>query len=154
MKTTFHPSTGDVFRDLGFSAVESEDLRLRSDLIIELQRQIACLGRSQTEIAKLLGITQPRVSNLAKGRLDLFSLDTLVEMLDKLGNRVDVTVRAKDSAEPSIPLVVDAPALTQWLGLTASAIHVAYFEGPSSIFSALAQGDAKTAADNQYALAA
>ena len=86
LKTT--RSTGNVFRDLGFPADEAEHLRIRSDLLIQLQRAIASQGLKQVEAAKLLGVTQPRVSDLMRGRLDLFSGDTLIDMLARLGIRV------------------------------------------------------------------
>jgi len=51
-------------------------------------------GLSQREAARLFGVTQPRVSNLVKGRLDLFSLDMLVTMLARAGVRVNLSVSA------------------------------------------------------------
>lgn len=90
-------STGDVFRDLGFSEQESEDLRLRSDLMIELKRQLDALGESQADVAARLGISQPRVSNLMRGRIDLFSLDSLVVLLGRLGSRVTIAVRPESA---------------------------------------------------------
>jgi predicted XRE-type DNA-binding protein len=93
MTTKLTPSSGDVFRDIGLSAGESKDLRLRSDLMIELGEQVRALNTSQIKVAERLGITQPRVCNLLKGRIDLFSLDSLVELLGRLGNAVDVSVR-------------------------------------------------------------
>ena len=88
MKLKSTRSTGNVFRDLGFPPDEAEHLRIRSDLLIQLQRAIASQGLKQAEAAKLLGVTQPRVSDLMRGRLDLFSGDTLIDMLARLGIRV------------------------------------------------------------------
>ena len=88
MKLKMTRSTGNVFRDLGFPPDEAEHLRIRSDLLIQLQRAIASQGLKQAEAAKLLGVTQPRVSDLMRGRLDLFSGDTLIDMLARLGIRV------------------------------------------------------------------
>ena len=88
MKVKMTRSTGNVFRDLGFPPDEAEHLRIRSDLLIQLQRAIASQGLKQAEAAKLLGVTQPRVSDLMRGRLDLFSGDTLIDMLARLGIRV------------------------------------------------------------------
>ena len=62
-------STGDVFRDLGFPAEEAEHLRIRSVLLIELQKTIGKRRLKQAEAARLLGVTQPRVSDLMRGRL-------------------------------------------------------------------------------------
>ena len=83
-------STGNVFRDLGFSSDEAAHLRIRADLLIRLQKAIESRGLTQAEVARLLHVTQPRVSDLMRGRLDLFSIDTLVDLLARLGVRVRV----------------------------------------------------------------
>jgi predicted XRE-type DNA-binding protein len=83
-------STGNVFRDLGFPPDEAEHLRVRSDLLIQLQKAIKSRGLKQAQAAKLLDVTQPRVSDLMRGRLDLFSVDTLIDMLARLGIRIRV----------------------------------------------------------------
>lgn len=90
MKLKLTRSTGNVFRDLGFSPDEAEHLRVRSDLLVQLQKAIKSQGLKQVEAAKLLEVTQPRVSDLMRGRLDLFSVDTLIDMLARLGIRVRV----------------------------------------------------------------
>ena len=90
MKLKMTRSTGNVFRDLGFPPDEAEHLRIRSDLLIQLQKAIRSQGLKQAEAAKLLDVTQPRVSDLMRGRLDLFSVDTLIDMLARLGIRVRV----------------------------------------------------------------
>jgi predicted XRE-type DNA-binding protein len=79
------PSTGNVFRDLDFSKAESEHLFVRADLLIQVQKAIASKGLKQAEAAKTLRVTQPRVSDLLRGRIDLFSTDTLIDMLARLG---------------------------------------------------------------------
>ncbi len=88
-------SSGNVFRDLGFPPGEAEHLRIRSDLMLNLQKAIAARRLKQGEAAELLGVTQPRVSDLMRGRLDLFSIDTPIDMLAQLG------VRAKVVLQPS-----------------------------------------------------
>ena len=80
-------STGNVFRDLGFSRDDAEHLVIRSELMLSLQDAIAARGLKQAEVAKLLGVTQPRISDLMRGRIDLFSIDTLIDMLARLGIR-------------------------------------------------------------------
>ena len=82
------PSTGNIFRDLGFSKEESEHLLVRADLLIHVQKAIASRGLKQAEAAKALRVTQPRVSDLLRGRVDLFSTDSLIDMLSRLGCRV------------------------------------------------------------------
>jgi predicted XRE-type DNA-binding protein len=88
------PSTGNVFRDLGFSKEESEHLLVRADLLIQVQKAIASRRLKQTEAAKVLRVTQPRVSDLLRGRIDLFSTDALIDMLARLGVRVRLIVRS------------------------------------------------------------
>src|SRR4029079_15765286 len=78
-------STGNVFRDLGFSKEESEHLLIRADLLIQVQKAIASRRLKQAEAAEILRVTQPRVSDLLRGRIDLFSTDSLIDMLARLG---------------------------------------------------------------------
>jgi predicted XRE-type DNA-binding protein len=87
------PSTGNVFRDLGFSKEESEHLLVRADLLIQVQKALASRGLKQAEAAKMLRITQPRVSDLLRGRIDLFSTDALIDMLARLGVGVRLVVK-------------------------------------------------------------
>jgi predicted XRE-type DNA-binding protein len=82
------PSAGNVFRDLGFSAEEAEHLLVRADLLIQLQKALASRGLTQVKAAKILRVTQPRVSDLLRGRIDLFSTDSVIDMLARLGIHV------------------------------------------------------------------
>ena len=84
-------SNRNVFRDLGFDVEESEHLKIRADLMIQVQKRIAAGGYRQADVAKILSITQPRVSDLLRGRIDLFSTDTLIDMLARLGVSVRLT---------------------------------------------------------------
>ena len=79
------PSTGNVFRDLGFSSDGSEHLLVRADLLIQLQKALASRGLTQAKAARILRVSQPRVSDLLRGRIDLFSTDSLIDMLARLG---------------------------------------------------------------------
>lgn len=93
MKLKVTPSTGNVFRDLGFRLQEAEHLLVRADLLIQVQKIIASRRLKQREAARLLHVSQPRVSDLLRGRIDLFSTDTLIDMLACLGARVRLTVK-------------------------------------------------------------
>ena len=75
----------NLYRDLGFSDTEAENLKGRSDLMIRLTEIIESRGLTQQEAAKLLGVTQPRISDLMRGKIDRFSIDGLVEMLGHIG---------------------------------------------------------------------
>lgn len=88
----------NVFRDLGFDVEESEVLRIKSDLMIELSELITGRGWTQAQAAELMGVTQPRISNLVCGKIDLFSIDTLIGMLDRAGVRVEVSTSPREVA--------------------------------------------------------
>ena len=92
MKIKRTRSTGNVFRDLGFSAEEAEHLKVRSNLMLHVQKVISARGLTQARAAKILGVTQPRVSDLMRGRIDLFSTDTVIEMLNHLGLHVKIVI--------------------------------------------------------------
>lgn len=92
MDTKITPSSGNVFRDLGFAEDEAEHLRVRSTLMVAVRKLIEERSLTQAEAAKLFGVTQPRISNLVRGRIDLFSIDTLIDMLARAGIRVDLAV--------------------------------------------------------------
>ena len=81
-------STGNVFRDLGFGPEAAEHLRVRSELMIQLCKLLQKRRLTQAKGARLLGVTQPRISDLTRGKIDRFSIDTLVEMLGRAGVRV------------------------------------------------------------------
>ena len=83
--------SANVFRDLGFSSVEAEHLRVRADLMLALEKLIARRQLTQAQAAKLLGVSQPRVNDLVRGRLHRFSIDALVDMLARAGIRVRFT---------------------------------------------------------------
>jgi predicted XRE-type DNA-binding protein len=92
------PSSGNVFRDLGFPREEAEHLLIRSDLMIAVQKAVARRGLKQAEAAKILGVTQPRVSDLLRGRIDLFSTDALIDLLARLGTRVRIVFSRRVAA--------------------------------------------------------
>jgi len=85
-------SAGNVFKDLGFPAEEADHLKIRSSLMGHLRQIIETRGLSQVEAAMLFGVTQPRVSDLVRGRIDLFSIDTLVDLLSRAGVSVRLEI--------------------------------------------------------------
>lgn len=88
----FVRGSGNVFADLGFDPEEAANLQLRSRLAIELGRYIEAEGITQTEAAGRLGVSQPRVSDLVRGKLDRFTIDALVTLLARVGRSVEVRV--------------------------------------------------------------
>ena len=91
-------SIGNVFRDIGFRNEEVEHLLVRADLMIQIQKLIASRRLNQRNAAKILGVTQPRVSDLLRGRIDLFSTDALIDMLARFGATVRLTVKVRPAA--------------------------------------------------------
>ena len=92
MKRRVTRSRGNVFLDLGFPPGEAEHLRIRADLMIHVHGLLTARGLTQAQAAKLLGVTQPRVSDLVRGKIELFSIDALVEMLARLGVKTRILV--------------------------------------------------------------
>ncbi|HTX51244.1 MAG TPA: XRE family transcriptional regulator [Caulobacteraceae bacterium] len=83
-------SVWDAIED---TRAQAENMKLRSSLMIALKDHIASEGLSQGQAAKLFGVTQPRVSDLMRGKIELFGLDTLVNMLAAAGLHVEVSVQ-------------------------------------------------------------
>jgi predicted XRE-type DNA-binding protein len=89
MNVDRHASVWDA---LGEDPAQAENLRIRSSLMVELTAWIERSGLTQAQIARRFGVTQPRVSDLVRGKIDLFSIDALVNMLTAAGLRLDLRV--------------------------------------------------------------
>lgn len=85
--------SGNIFIDLGFDKIEAENLRMRSDLMFRVSEFYRKSGMTQSAAAKALGLTQPRLNALLKGRLSLFSLDALVSIANRAGLNVRLVVK-------------------------------------------------------------
>lgn len=81
----------NVFADLGFGDAEAENLRIRSHLMTELVDLVGEM--TQVQAAKLLGVSQPRVSHLHAGKINLFTVDALVNMLAQAGVRLRISLK-------------------------------------------------------------
>lgn len=82
-------SVWDAIED---TPAEAENMKLRSALMMALKDHIASAGQSQSQAAKLFGVTQPRVSDLLRGKINLFGLDTLVNMAVVAGLHIELRV--------------------------------------------------------------
>jgi predicted XRE-type DNA-binding protein len=89
MKRKSYASVWDAIED---NPATAENMKLRSSLMIALKNHIDAEGLNQSQAAKLFGVTQPRVSDLLRGKIALFSLDTLVNMVAAAGLHVEVQV--------------------------------------------------------------
>ena len=92
-RATVTKSSGNIFRDLGFSEERSAELILKSSLLQALQETIRERGWKQSEAATQLGIDQAKVSKLLAGQMAGFSVERLVHFLSLLGHDVEVTVK-------------------------------------------------------------
>ncbi|MBR8832657.1 MAG: XRE family transcriptional regulator [Stigonema ocellatum SAG 48.90 = DSM 106950] len=86
-------SSGNVFADLGLS--NPEERLLKAELVRKISEIITNLNLTQVQVAEIIGIDQPKVSLLIRGRLSGFSTDRLISYLNKLGSDVEITVKPK-----------------------------------------------------------
>lgn len=91
--TTITKGSSDVSAELGFSPAESSNLRIRSELMTALREFIEEEGLTQADAAKRLKVSQPRISDLARGKISRFSLDSLVNVLSDVGLELDLRIR-------------------------------------------------------------
>lgn len=71
---------------------EAENMKLRSTLMTALKQHITRVKMSQVEAARLFGVTQPRVSDLMRGKINVFGLDALVNMAAAAGLHIEMRV--------------------------------------------------------------
>ncbi len=90
MSAKRYESVWDALEDTPGAA---ENMKLRSALMQELVAYIENAGVTQSEAAQQFGVTQPRISDLMRGKVDLFSIDALVNMLTAAGLHLDLRVR-------------------------------------------------------------
>jgi len=94
MKEKIVPSSGNVFADLGFPPEEAAILAMRADLMAQLRLVVEKRNWTQVEAAKVLGISQSRVSDLMRGKWDKFSLDMLVTLATRAGLHCELKLAA------------------------------------------------------------
>ena len=82
-------SVWDAIED---TPAQAENMKLRSALMMALKQRIAAGGLSQLQAATAFGVTQPRISDLIRGKIELFGLDTLVNMAAAAGLRVEMRI--------------------------------------------------------------
>ncbi len=87
-------SFDNVWEVLEDDPVMAENMKLRSTLLMAITRNIKSRNINETEAARLLEITQPRVSALLKGKIEDFRLDTLVNFAHRLGLHIDLKIAA------------------------------------------------------------
>lgn len=85
-------SHASVWDALEGSADQVENMKLRSGLMMALDQHITRAGWSQQDAASMLGVTQPRISDLVRGKIHLFSLDMLVNMAAAAGLHIELRI--------------------------------------------------------------
>ena len=89
MTSTKFKSVWDTIED---TSADAENMKLRSSLMRALEKQIRSREWTQSEAAQRFGVTQPRISDLMRGRINRFSLDTLVNMVSAAGLHIDMKI--------------------------------------------------------------
>ena len=86
--------SGDVFLDLGFDPAEAKVMALRAEVMLRLEQHLQMKGWTQSEAARRLGISQPRVSRLIRGKWQDFSLDMLLTLAARAGLEPELRLAA------------------------------------------------------------
>lgn len=105
------PSSGNIFADMGLA--NPEERLLKAKLARLVNKAIEGKGWTQTEMAKVLGITQPDVSDLSRGRLRNFSVERLLHFLSRLERRVTITVSSDTENIPSEEIVIPQQSMAE-----------------------------------------
>jgi predicted XRE-type DNA-binding protein len=87
-------SSGNVFADLGFPPEEAAILQMRADLMADLRKFVKAKRLTQVKAAKILGVSQSRVSDLIRGKWERFSLEMLITLATRAGIRVRIETAA------------------------------------------------------------
>lgn len=88
-----HVTRGNVFADLGFSPEEAAILRMKTQLHIEIMREIEKRRLTPRQLEKLLDVPQPRVSELTSGKISRMTADLLAKYLYRLGREVEMKTK-------------------------------------------------------------
>ena len=84
----------NVFVDCGFPPAEAENLRIRAKMMMALTGYIQERKITQSRAARIMGVSQPRISGLVRGKIGLFTIDALVNMVTAAGLKVDADIAA------------------------------------------------------------
>lgn len=87
-----HERFASVWDAIEATPAEAENMKLRASLMLALQDRIRASAMTQVQAAQLFSVAQPRISDLMRGKIDLFSIDTLVTMLATAGLHVEMQI--------------------------------------------------------------
>jgi predicted XRE-type DNA-binding protein len=92
--------SGNVFRDLGLA--DADVLQAKADLVFKISAIIEKRGLNQNDAARILDVSQPKISALLRGHLDGFSLERIMRFLAALDQKVEINVRPKSRRERAV----------------------------------------------------
>ena len=90
--THITPPGGNIFEDLGFESQEASKLKIKAQLMCQISEWIKSEHLKQEEASQILHVTRPRVSDVLRGKSGKFTIDALVDMLERIGKHVTVQV--------------------------------------------------------------
>lgn len=105
MKEQRFNSVWDAIED---TPQQAASMRVRAELMMALQKWLKAEGLTQSAAANLFGVTQPRVSDLVRGRINLFSIDTLIDMAVVAGLAPTVTLKRPKAPKKASSLATAA----------------------------------------------
>jgi predicted XRE-type DNA-binding protein len=104
-KNSVHRSSGNVFRDIGFTAAEAAELSTKSVLIDAIADTIARRKLTQKKAAAVVGTYQPTLSKVLRGRMESVTIDRPTAWLTALGRTVEIHVRPYDARKKAGQLI-------------------------------------------------
>lgn len=93
MSKQYQRGSGNVYKDLGFK--NADEMQTKAALASSILSIIEKKNWTQTEAAKILGITQPKVSLLYRGQFSGFSIEKLIRLLNKLNQDIEIIIKEK-----------------------------------------------------------
>ena len=110
MTAKFSRGSGNIFSDLGFD--NPEEMETKAKLVSQINAIIKKWKLTQKEAGTILGVTQSRVSDLARGGLSGFSVDRLFRLLNKFDREIEIIVKRKRGRRPATTTVTFADTIT------------------------------------------
>jgi len=108
-----HITAGDIFDDLGFSPAETLEAKIKSDILHAIVHHAKAHGYSQNQLAIVLKVHQPDVSNLLKGKISKFSITRLIQFAGRLNLEARVQIAPAEARKPISSLNASAAKTTK-----------------------------------------
>ena len=105
-QTTVHDSSGNIFQDMGMR--DAEERLAKAELARLIRKSLDARDLTQVQAAELLGITQPDVSDLVRGKLARFSINRLEKFLNRLDLEIRIQVGPRPADKPQAGITVEA----------------------------------------------